>query len=233
MNGTRRLGLLGGTFDPIHYGHLDAADAARRALALDTIRVLPSHDPPHKPMDPHATAFHRFALVALAIDGLEGYCASDAELRRDGPTYTADTLRALHGEGWQPSQIFFILGADAFAEIGSWYQFPAVLDAANFAVIARPGIGLDAALSRVPALRGRVRGGTAEDADSAGQTGIFLVEARTRDVSSTAIRARLAARQPIDDLVPAAVARHILAHHLYGAVDELHGQDTRSDSQGV
>jgi nicotinate-nucleotide adenylyltransferase len=233
MNGTRRLGLLGGTFDPIHYGHLDAADAARRALALDTIRVLPSHDPPHKPMDPHATAFHRFALVALAIDGLDGYCASDAELRRDGPTYTADTLRALHGEGWQPSQIFFILGADAFAEIGSWYQFPAVLDAANFAVIARPGIGLDAALSRVPALRGRVRGGTADDADSAGQTGIFLVEARTRDVSSTAIRARLAARQPIDDLVPAAVARHILAHHLYGAVDELHGQDTRSDSQGV
>jgi nicotinate-nucleotide adenylyltransferase len=231
--GSGPIGIFGGTFDPIHYGHLDAADAARRALALETIRVLPSHDPPHKPMDPHATAFHRFALVALAIDGLDGYCASDAELRRDGPTYTADTLRALHGEGWQPSQIFFILGADAFAEIGSWYQFPAVLDAANFAVIARPGIGLDAALSRVPALRGRVRGGTADDADSAGQTGIFLVEARTRDVSSTAIRARLAARQPIDDLVPAAVARHILAHHLYGAVDELHGQDTRSDSQGV
>jgi nicotinate-nucleotide adenylyltransferase len=232
MNGSRRLGLLGGTFDPIHYGHLDAADAARTALALDIVRVLPSHDPPHKPLDPRATPFHRFALVALAVNGVDGYCASDTELQREGPTYTADTLRALHREGWQPWQIFFILGADAFAEIGSWYQFPAVLDAANFAVIARPGTSLDAALARVPALGERIRR-AADPAPSPGATGVYLVEARTRDVSSTEIRTRLAARQPIDDLVPAAVARHILAHHLYGAVDELHGEDTRSDSQGV
>jgi nicotinate-nucleotide adenylyltransferase len=210
MSAVRRLGLLGGTFDPIHFGHLDAAEAARRALALDEVRFLPAHDPPHRPLDPHATAFHRFALVALAVNTMPGYTASELELLRDGPSYTADTLRLVQREGWQPAQIFFILGADAFAEIASWYQFPAVLDAANFVVIARPGTPLDAALARVPAVAARVR----PDGDRGPGTGVFLVEARTRDVSSTAIRARLAAHQPIDDLVPAPVARHILAHHL-------------------
>ena len=214
MIASRRLGILGGTFDPIHFGHLDAADAARRALQLDRVLLIPSFDPPHRPADPMASGFHRFALVALAIQGDDALSASDMELTRTGPSYTADTLRAVARQGWRPSQIFFILGSDAFAEIATWREYPAVLDSANFVVIARPGTTLDAATARTPSLRGRL-----------GQS-IFLVEARTRDVSSSTIRARLATRQPIDDLVPAAVARHIAAHHLYGAVDDLHGQDT-------
>jgi nicotinate-nucleotide adenylyltransferase len=221
---TRRLGVLGGTFDPVHYGHLDAADAARAALTLTDILFMPSHDPPHRPVDPHATAFHRFALVALAIDGLPGYRVSDEELRRQGNSYTSDTLRALHAAGWSPLQIFFILGADAFAEIASWHQFPAVLDAAHFAVIARPGTTIEGALARTPALRSRVRP-PAPDLLADSTTGVFLVKAATRDVSSTMIRARLAARQSIDDLVPSPVARHIAAHHLYGAEDSLHGNN--------
>jgi len=222
----RRLGVLGGTFDPIHYGHLDAAATARQALALDEVRLFPAHDPPHRPIDPRATAFHRFAMVALAIDGLDGYSASDAELLRDGPSYTIDTLRSVHREGWQPSQIFFILGSDAFAEIATWYAFPDVLDAAHFVVIARPGMGLDAAANRVPALGTRVRRAADVGAKTGEKTAIILVEARTRDVSSTEVRARLASSGRLDDLVPPAVARHICAHHLYGAVNELHGQDT-------
>ena len=214
MIASRRLGILGGTFDPIHFGHLDAADAARRALQLDQVLLIPSFDPPHRPTDPMASGFHRFALVALAIQDNDALSASDMELTRTGPSYTADTLRAVARQGWRPSQIFFILGSDAFAEIATWREYPAVLDTANFVVIARPGTTLDAATARTPSLRGRL-----------GQS-IFLVEARTRDVSSSTIRARLATRQPIDDLVPAAVARHIAAHHLYGAVDDLHGQDT-------
>src|SRR5688572_18450684 len=79
-----RLGVLGGTFDPVHYGHLDAAAAARTALGLDDILFMPSHDPPHRPVDPCATAFQRFALVALAIDGIPGYRISDEELRQIG-----------------------------------------------------------------------------------------------------------------------------------------------------
>jgi len=225
MNAQPRLGLLGGTFDPIHVGHLDAADAARRALLLDEIRFIPAHDPPHRPLDPRATAFHRFALVSLALDGHASYRASDMELRRDGPSYTTDTLRTLRADGWTPSQLFFILGADAFAEIATWREFPAVLDAAHFVVVARPGTTLDAAAARTPEIRSRIR--TAEGCAEGHATSVFLVEAHTRDVSSTTIRARLAAGQPIDDLVPGPVARHILAHRLYGAVGNLHGKEQR------
>jgi nicotinate-nucleotide adenylyltransferase len=225
MTASRRLGLLGGTFDPIHFGHLEVADAARRALRLDEVRLIPSSDPPHRPADPMASGFHRFALVALAIADSDTLRVSDMELMRGGPSYTADTLRAVTRQGWHASQIFFILGSDAFADIATWREFPAVLDAAHFVVIARPGTTLDAAAARTPALRARLRSPEQETSGASG-TWIFLVEARTRDLSSSTIRARLAARQSIDDLVPAAVARHIAAHRLYGAVDDLHGQDT-------
>ena len=221
MTKGRTLGLLGGTFDPIHYGHLDAADAARRALSLDEILFVPAHDPPHKSTDPRASGFHRFALVSLALNEWSGYRVSDVELIREGQSYTVDTLHTLHGEGWRPSQLFFILGTDAFADIATWRAYPRVLDAANFVVIARPGTTVDAALARTPELRPRL---------AEGDTRIILVEARTRDVSSTTIRRRLAAQQPIDDLVPAGVARHILAHQLYGAVGRLHDEEQSARS---
>jgi nicotinate-nucleotide adenylyltransferase len=141
------------------------------------------------------------------------------ELERTGHSYTVDTLRRMQARGVRPSQMFFIIGTDAFAEIATWHRYPDVLDAANFAVIARPGTSLDRAVARTPALVSRIRNVDARSES----TGIFLVEARTRDVSSTAIRAQLAAGQPIDDLVPAAVARYIAAHDLYGTVNHLHG----------
>lgn len=230
MTAARRLGVLGGTFDPIHFGHLDAAEAARAALELDEVLFIPAHDPPHKPGDPHASGFHRFALVALAIQEWPGYRASDMELAREGASYTVDTLRALHACGWIPSNVFFIIGADAFAEIATWREFPAVLDFAQFAVISRPGVPLDEALARTPEIASRVRVPATRAWNDEDGTAIYLVEARTRDVSSTAIRARLAQRKAIDDLVPAAVARHIVVHHLYGAVDDLHGKDQGNSS---
>jgi nicotinate-nucleotide adenylyltransferase len=214
MTAARRVGILGGTFDPVHFGHLDAAEAARAAVELDEVVFIPAHDPPHKPQDPGASAFHRFAMVALAIQEWPGYRTSDMELAREGASYTVDTLRALHAQGIAASQLFFILGADAFAEITTWKEFPGVLDLAQFVVVARPGTTLKDALARTPELRSHVS----------------LVEARTRDVSSTTIRQRLAGADTIDDLVPSAVARHIMAHHLYGAVDDLHGQEGNSDS---
>ena len=220
----RRIGVIGGTFDPIHVGHLEAAEAARRELALDEIRVIPAHDPPHRRVDPHASGFHRFALVALAIAGRPGYRACDMELRRDGPSYTALTLRDLHARGWRPPQLFFILGTDAFADIGTWHDYPAILDAANFVVIARPGTTLDMALARTPDLTARARRPPDGVSTGAG-TSIFLVEAATSDVSSTDLRARLASGTSIDGLVPPGVAQHIRAHHLYGAADDRHGQD--------
>jgi len=212
-HGARRIGLLGGTFDPIHVGHLDAAAAARRALALDEILVIPAHDPPHRSDEPHASAFHRFAMICLAIEDQPGYRACDIELRRQGPSYTALTLRDLHAAGWQQSQLYFVVGADAFAEVATWFEYPAILDACRFAVVARPGTSLEAALARTPDLRNRV-------GDS-----IQLVEAATAAVSSSDIRARLLAGRAVSGLVPPAVEHHIVRHRLYGTVDALHGKD--------
>lgn len=234
MSTERRLGVLGGTFDPIHNGHLRAGEAAQRMLRLDEIRVIPAHDPPHRPLDPKASTFHRFAMAALAIDGLDRWRLSDAELTRTGPSYTAHTLRALHAEGWEPSQIFFILGADAFAEIATWYDFPAVLDAANFVVVARPGTTLQAAWERIDP---RV----ANPSAAGKRTAFHLLDVDTPDISSTIIRANLKGGLPIDELVPPAVARYILNHRLYvegpaeaghyeesSAVNDLHGKTESS-----
>src|SRR5512132_1010695 len=92
MTGASGIGLLGGTLDPIHLGHVEMARAAKGALGLERVYVLPSHVPPHRPQQPLASGYHRFAMTALAIDGIEGLAASDLELCAPGPSYTADTL---------------------------------------------------------------------------------------------------------------------------------------------
>ena len=222
------LGILGGTFDPVHFGHLDCADAARDALGLDGILLVPAYDQPLRTTEPRANAYHRFAMASLAAAERDAYRVSDVELLRQGRSYTAETLRTLHADGWSALQLFFILGSDAFAGIAAWHGFPAFLDLAHFVVIARPGTAIESATARVPALRARMCEAARGRAVSFDSPRILLVNAHTRDVSSTMIRERLAASSSIDDLVPAAVARHITKHHLYGAVGRLHGQDERT-----
>src|SRR4030095_3769354 len=118
MSADTRVGLLGGTFDPIHLGHLETASAARRALQLDSVCLLPSNVPPHRSQQPTASSHHRFAMTALAVNGLDGLRASDIELSVSGPSYTAETLtRFSQATGLAVREIFFITGADAFAEI--------------------------------------------------------------------------------------------------------------------
>ena len=224
-----RIGVLGGTLDPIHLGHLDAAAAARDALRLDRVLIVPSHVPPHR-RQPVASAFHRFAMAALAVNGLDGLAVSDDELCSPGPSYTADTLMRLHGRGLAPSQIFFITGADAFAEIETWSRYPHVLDLARFIVISRPGFAATSLPERLQNLADRM----AAPADGT-TASVFLVDAQTRDISSTDVRRRLSRREPVSGLVPAPVEAHILQHGLYAGArhvgstrstaDHLHGQD--------
>ena len=202
MNEARRIGILGGTFDPIHLGHLDAATSARTALSLDSIMLVPARTPPHRSVEPRASAYHRFAMTALAANSRDGMLASDLELRRDGPSYTALTLEALHHEGFRAVELFFILGADAFAEIDTWYEYPRVLGLANFVVVPRPG----ALTELIPNPQSLI---------PAAATSIVRVEAKTPDVSSTDIRRLVANGQSIDGLVPPGVAEHIRRHHLY------------------
>jgi len=218
MSADTRVGLLGGTLDPIHLGHLETASAARRALHLDCVYVLPSNVPPHRSQQPAASSHHRFAMTALAVNGVEALRASDIELAAPGPSFTADTLtRFSQITGLGVSQIFFITGADAFAEIETWYRYPDVLDLANFIVVSRPGFAVDSLRDRLPALARRMFdvGTTSSEERAARSHTIFLVNATTPDVSSSDIRQRLMARRSITGLVPATVERHIPQHGLY------------------
>ena len=201
-----KIGILGGTFDPIHLGHLEAASAAARRLELDRVLLLPSRTPPHRSAEPRASVFHRFAMAALAASE-RGMLVSDLEVRRDGPSYTALTLEALHHEGFTPAQLFFITGSDAFAEVSTWYDYPRILQLANFVVVSRPGAPRLSEL--IPNPQSLI-----PDVDPTRPT-VLSVEAETPDVSSTDIRRRVGAGESIDGLVPSGVAGHIRRHHLY------------------
>ena len=209
-----RIGILGGTLDPIHIGHVETALAARQALGLTRIVVMPSRVPPHRVQGASASTYHRFAMAALAVNELLDVTVSDEELCAEEPSYTAVTLERLGARGLTPSQIFFISGADAFAEIETWYRYPAVLELAHFIVISRPGVSVATVGDRLPHLRDRLRSPGKRDAVPA-EPSIFLVDARTPDVSSTDIRRRLRTGVTIRGLVPPAVEAHILRHRLY------------------
>jgi len=217
VNTGSRIGILGGTFDPIHVGHLAAARAADEALVFDRLLFIPSHAPPHRPDSPRASGYHRLEMTALAVADVPGWEASDVELARGGASYTYDTLTTLR-EREPASQFFFITGADAFAEIASWRRYPELLELAHFVVIARTGTSFDRILTRLPELAPRLVGC---DVDSpaacrmAPFPSIFLVNADTPAVSSTEIRRRAGAGEPLSGLVPDAVARYIADHHLY------------------
>jgi nicotinate-nucleotide adenylyltransferase len=209
-----RLGVLGGTFDPVHAGHLAAARAAAEALDLTTVVFVLSLHPPHRAENLRVSAYHRFAMIALALAGEPRFTVSDVELRSDRPSYTSTTLARFAALGLRPEQIFFITGADAFAEIPTWHDYPALLDRAHFVVVSRPGYHVRELGERLPALAPRMIAPDARAGAVAGPA-IFLVPAATPDVSSTEIRRRIAAGEPLADLVPEAVARYIMRQRLY------------------
>ena len=238
MSAARRIGLLGGMFDPIHCGHLDVASAAERILGLTELIVLPANLPPHRAR-PLASSYHRFAMTAMAIAGRPGWRALDLELSSPDMSYTASTLRRFHRAGFGATELFFIIGADAFLEIATWHDYPAVLDLAHFAVVSRPGASTDVVFARLPALQTRMIRPSVSSSAIAGAS-IFLINAKTADVSSTAIRSARLGRQPIAGLVPPAVQQHIEQHGLYedspqasstsdltlgSQASRLHGQD--------
>src|SRR3984957_11595893 len=236
MTTGRRVGILGGTFDPVHCGHLDAGAAAQAALGLGEVLMLPSNIPPHRPQ-PQASAYHRFAMVALAIAGRADWRALDLELREGARSYTSDTLEGLHAEGFGATELFFIAGADAFVEIPTWKNYPSLLDLAHFIVVSRPGVPV----AELPARLGTTYARASASAEAAvDKTMVFLIDAMTADVSSTAIRRCRAHGESIAGMVPPAVQRHIEQHALYeeattrtetgtgaigGRAGRLHGQD--------
>ncbi len=221
-----RLGIMGGTFDPIHVGHLDVARASADALHLDTVVLLPSHVPPHRGA-PRTSPLHRFAMTALAAQTDPRFVAGEEELEREGPSFAADTLRAFGRQGWKPEQLFFLTGADAFAEIATWREYPALLDLAHFVVCTRPGQPADMVRGLLPALRDRMVDASAFSDD--GGTRVMLLDARTADVSSTGVREAIASGDTdiaLRGLLPPAVFDHIRRHHLYNDPPAVKGRAT-------
>jgi nicotinate-nucleotide adenylyltransferase len=235
---TRRIGILGGTFDPIHRGHLDVGTAAQEALELTRMFVITSNIPPHRPQ-PFASAFHRFAMVSFVVATRPDWRAADLELRSEEPSFTSGTLAKFHERGYAASELFFVIGADAFADIGSWRDYPDILDAAHFAVVSRPGFPVEQLPHRLPRLVSRMAHPPLDPLSQI-EPMILLIDAPTAEVSSTAIRSRVAAGESIAGLVPPGVQQHIEQHGLYTsmtpgrraldgargpAAGRLHGQD--------
>jgi len=215
----RRLGILGGTFDPVHVGHMDVGSAAYAALGLTEMMLVTSNVPPHR-AQPQTSPYHRFAMVAIAVQDRPRWRATDIELRSDAPSYTSRTLARFHDLGYAPTELFFVIGADAFVEIESWRDYPNILSAAHFAVVSRPGLPVAGLPERLPQLSSHMV--TPSEAQlplrqSSGQRTplIILIDAPTANVSSTAIRERLATGGSIAGLVPARVQQHIEQHGLY------------------
>jgi nicotinate-nucleotide adenylyltransferase len=153
-------------------------------------------------------------MVALTVAGRPGWRASDLELRREAPSYTSATLRLFHERGYMPSELFFVIGADAFTEIGAWRDYPDILDRTHFAVVSRPGYSAHQLPTRLPLLAPRMARPPLDEPGGL-ETSIVLIDDPTADVSSTAIRQRRAEGQPITGLVDRGVQQHIEQHGLY------------------
>lgn len=213
-----RVGLLGGTFDPIHRGHLDVADAARRAMQLEQIWFVPARQPPHR-KPPTAPAAHRFAMVALALAGRQHLRLSDIEMDTTGPSYTIETLNRLeHSCPELIRPLCFVTGADAFRDIQAWRCWEELLDRCHFAVVSRPGVPAAGLRDALPDLAGRMR---EPAAGCAARPAIFLIDAPTADVSSTRLRSVLRNTIPSSDLLPAAVAEYAVREGLYAGPENL------------
>ncbi len=211
------IGILGGTFDPIHLGHLRAAEEVREAEGLDEMRFVPSAVPPHKAHAGLAPAADRLRMVELAIDGVPGFTSWDVELRRTGPSYSVDTLRALRAERGPGVRIVFVIGRDAFADFDSWKDHGAILGLCDLVVITRPPWPPELTLDDFPvATRGALgydrRSGVFRHASGHAVT---LARITPLDISATSIRARVTAGLSIRFLVPAAVEGYITEHALY------------------
>jgi nicotinate-nucleotide adenylyltransferase len=196
------LGILGGTFNPPHLGHLAVAAHARSELALERVVLMPARIPPHKAVERDPGAEHRLAMCRLLVAGAAGLSACALELEREGPSYPVDTLRAIHASHPQ-AELTFVMGADIASTVPTWREPQAMLELAELAVAARPGSDRRGVLDLLEPLGDGAR--------------VRFLDAPRLEVSSSLARARAAAGAPIEPLVGPAVAQYIAEHELYGA----------------
>lgn len=199
-----RIGVFGGTFDPIHVGHLLLASELHHALELERVLFMPASRPPHKTDQEISDDCHRFAMVRLAVAEDPRFAVSQVELERDGPSFTADTLEALERQLTDVTLVF-LMGEDSLRDLPTWHEPERILAHATLGVAARPDVDVD--LSSItdvlPSARGRIE----------------LVPTPEIAISSSDIRARIKDGRPISYHVPPAVERYIQQHRLYRTPD--------------
>jgi nicotinate-nucleotide adenylyltransferase len=195
------LGIMGGTFNPIHHGHLAAAEFVREEFKLDKVLFVPSGKPPHKHKGEIASPEHRWIMALLATDSNECFSVSSVEIERGGESYTSDTIVELEKIYGARSNYYFITGADAIAEISTWHKSENLPKLAKFIAVSRPGYKLD-----VSKIDPRFRRGT------------YLIEVPALAISSTEIRERIRKGKTIKYLVPEIVEKYIYKNKLYQRV---------------
>ncbi|KYO64753.1 putative nicotinate-nucleotide adenylyltransferase [Thermovenabulum gondwanense] len=199
----KKIGLMGGTFDPIHYGHLVAAEEARINFNLSKVIFIPAGNPPHKKDYPVTDAEHRYIMTALAVNSNPFFEVSRVEIDREGYTYTVDTLKWFKEKYKDAVEIFFISGADAILDILTWKKVEEVMNYCTFIAATRPGYTseqLERKVKEVKEIYGKE---------------IFVLEVTGMAISSTEIRKKVKNGQSIKYLVPEAVEYYILKYNLY------------------
>ena len=214
---TRRLGVFGGTFDPIHLAHLRCAEEARERLGLDQVLFIPAASPPHKPGRSGASPTDRLAMVRLAVAGHPEFRASTVEIDRPGRSYSVDTLRILRRRLSNTTQLFFLLGLDAFLEIGTWKEYRTLFTLTNLVVLSRPSRHLTSPRALLPvAVRSDFcyRASRTTLLHESGNRILFL-SVTPLDISASDIRRRVQRGQSIRYLVPPTVERYLHRNGLY------------------
>jgi nicotinate-nucleotide adenylyltransferase len=206
----RAVGILGGTFNPPHLGHLAIARHAHDELGLQRVVMMPAHIPPHKRTEQDPGPRHRLQMCRLCVAGVDGLSVCALEIERGGPSYTVDTLQAIHSSH-PDAQLTFILGADTASTLPSWREPARVLELADLAVAARTGSDRNGVLDTVAPL---LAAGLPRPGDRR-STGVRFLHMPTIEVSSSMARERAGRGAPIEDLLPGAVAGYIHEHGLY------------------
>jgi len=221
---TGPLALLGGTFDPVHCGHLGFAEDVRRALGLGEVRLVPAGDPPHRE-GPSASGQDRVAMLRLAVADHRGLVVDPREVARAGKSYTTLTLEELRQEA--PSRpLLLLVGADAFLGLPTWHRWRDIFKLAHIVVAARPGVTLQPSAELAAEWKSRLA--SKPDLLFSTPSGIIYQQAiAPQPISASAIRAQLArgaaGREAVRQMLPPAVLRYIDQHHLYS--NQAHAQD--------
>lgn len=211
-----RIGLLGGSFNPVHNAHLRIAGEAQAACLLDRVVFIPAADPPHKPLAGNVSFEHRSTMVSMAIAGRTGFEMSTVEAERGGKSYSVDTIRAFR-ELCPGDDLFFIIGGDSFLELGSWHSYAEIFRLCSLIVVERPGCSV---INPLDALPPAVRGEFTRDRETgrlthSSGTALFFITGSPLEISSTEIRRLAAGGADLSRFVPHDVAEYISQQRIY------------------